>query len=184
MLMGYILLATGEKDFAIQRAALIAVGCRQTFEDKMSGAASERPELGRMLDQLREDDVVVVTSLDRLARSTRDLLEIAERLRKLGAGMRSLAEPWADTTLPTGRMVLTVFTGIAEFERVLVSQRFNAGRAAAKSRGVRFGRPSTLSADQVAHGRRLVAAGASYRVVAGLLECHYSTLYRALQLPL
>src|SRR6185436_5653207 len=97
-----------------------------------------------MLDQLREGDVVVVARLDRLARSTRDLLEIAEILKEGGAGLRSLGEPWADTTSPAGKMVLTVFAGMAEFEGALIHQRTSSGRAAAKSRGVRFGRPPKL----------------------------------------
>ncbi len=92
-------------------------GCRRTFEEKVSGVKRDRPELARLLDQVRDDDVVMVTRLDRLARSTKDLLDIAEKLNEAGAGLRSLAEPWADTTFPAGRMVLTVFAGIAEFER-------------------------------------------------------------------
>ena len=87
-----------------------------------------------MIDQLRDDDTVVVTRLDRLARSTRDLLDIAEKLKEAGAGLRSLAEPWADTTSPAGRMVLTVFAGIAEFERELIHQRTSSGRVAARPR--------------------------------------------------
>src|SRR3954464_6583175 len=112
-----------------------------------------------------EGDVVVVARLDRLARSTRDLLEIAEQLKDAGAGLRSLGEPWGDTTSPAGRMVLTVFAGIAEFERALIHQRTSAGRTAAKKRGVRFGRPPALTAEQVALGG-LVAEGASVREVA------------------
>ena len=134
-----------------------------------------------MLDELREGDVVVVTRLDRLARSTAHLLEIAERLRAAEAGLRSLAEPWADTTSPSGKMVLTVFAGVAEFERSLIAERTASGRAAARARGVRFGRPRALSPDQVEVGRRLIAEGASVRQVArGVLKCHPATLYRAL----
>jgi len=124
--------------------------------------------------------VVVVTRLDRLARSTRDLLDIAERLRDVDAGLRSLAEPWADTTSPAGRMVLTVFAGIAEFERALILGRTSAGREAAKQRGVRFGRPPTLTPDQVALGRRLVDEGTSVRAAVKVLRCHHATLYHAL----
>lgn len=91
--------------------------------------------------------MVVVTRLDRLARSTLDLLEVAERLRAAGVGLRSLGEPWADTTSPAGRMVMTVFAGIAEFERTLIVQRTRTGREAAMKRGVRFGRPPALTAD-------------------------------------
>ena len=116
MLLGYARVSTDDQDLTLQKTALKAAGCRRTFEEKVSGAKRARPELDRMLEQLRDDDVVVVTRLDRLARSTRDLLDIAEKLNEAGAGLRSLAEPWADTTTPAGRMVLTVFAGIAEFE--------------------------------------------------------------------
>ncbi len=113
MLLGYAPLSTDDQDLALQRRTLRATGCRRVYEEKLSGARRDRPELARLLDNVREEDVVVVTRLDRLARSTRDLLEIAERLRDADAGLRSLAEPWADTTSPAGRMVLTVFAGIA-----------------------------------------------------------------------
>lgn len=180
MLIGYARVSTDDQDLRLQRAALAEAGCRRTFEEKVSGARRERPELARMLDQLRDGDVVVVTRLDRLARSTRDLLDIAERLNGVGAGLRSLGEPWADTTSPAGRMVLTVFAGIAEFERALIHQRTSGGRAAAKARGVRFGRPPRLTPDQVALAERLVAEGKSVREASKLLKCHHSTLYRAL----
>ena len=180
MLMGYARVSTEDQDLRLQRAALEAAGCRRIFEEKVSGATRNRPELARMLDQLRDDDVVVVTRLDRLARSTRDLLDIAETLNGIGAGLRSLAEPWADTTTPAGRMVLTVFAGMAEFERALIHQRTSHGRNAAKARGVRFGRPLKLTADQRALAVRLIAEGKSVREAAGLLNCHPATLYRAL----
>ena len=97
------------------------------------------------------------------------------------ACLRSLAEPWADTTSPAGRMVLTVFAGIAEFERDLIRERTSSGRAAAKERGVRFGRPAKLSPDQIALGRRLIEEGRSVREVAKVLNCHHATLYRQLR---
>jgi len=183
MLIGYARVSTDDQDLRLQRAALDDSGCRRTFEEKVSGAKSGRPELARMLDQIRNDDVVVVTRLDRLARSTRDLLDIAEKLNATGAGLRSLAEPWADTTSPAGRMVLTVFAGIAEFERELIHQRTSSGRIAAKARGVRFGRPPKLTPDQIALGERLVREGTSVREAAKLLKCHHATLYRALSAP-
>ena len=144
MLIGYARVSTEDQDLTVQRAALKEAGCRRVYEEKVSGARRDRPQLARLLDQLREGDVVVVHRLDRLARSTRDLLEIAELLRDAGAGLRSLGEPWADTTSPAGRMVLTVFAGIAEFERALIHQRTSAGRAAARRRGCASGgRPSS-----------------------------------------
>jgi DNA invertase Pin-like site-specific DNA recombinase len=183
MLIGYARVSTEDQDLTVQRAALKEAGCRRVYEEKVSGARRDRPQLARLLDQLREGDVVVVYRLDRLARSTRDLLEIAELLRDAGAGLRSLGEPWADTTSPAGRMVLTVFAGIAEFERALIHQRTSAGRAAARRRGVRFGRPSKLAAEQIALARRLIEEGRSAREVARMFKVHRATLYRALGTP-
>ena len=183
MLLGYARVSTDDQDLALQRGLLREAGCRRLYEEKLSGARRDRPELARLLDQLREQDVLVVTRLDRLARSTRDLLDIAERLREGGAGLRSLAEPWADTTSPAGRMVLTVFAGIAEFERALILARTGAGRVAAQARGVRFGRPPALGPDHAALGRKLVGEGVSVREVARLLKVHRATLYRELARP-
>ena len=144
MLIGYARVSTDDQDLRLQRAALEEAGCRRTFEEKISGAKRDRPQLDRMIEQLRDDDTVVVTRLDRLARSTRDLLDIAEKLTEVGAGLRSIAEPWADTTSPSGRMVLTVFAGIAEFERELIVERTKAGLASARARGKLGGRPRKM----------------------------------------
>ena len=129
----------------------------------------------------RDEDVLIVTRLDRLARSTKDLLEVAELLNGIGAGLRSLAVPWADTPSPAGRMILIVFAGIAEFERSLIHQRISTGREAAKKRWVRLGRPPKLTSYQVALGHRLLDEGTSVRDAAALLKRHHATLYRALQ---
>jgi DNA invertase Pin-like site-specific DNA recombinase len=180
MLIGYARVSTDDQHLDGQRAALRAAGCQRIYEEKISGAKRNRPELTRLLEHLREGDVVVATRLDRLARSTRDLLEVAEILKQANVGLRSLAEPWADTTSPAGKMVLTVFAGIAEFERALIVERTSAGRHAARKRGVRFGRPSKLSAEQIELGRRLISEGNSVRDVARILNCHHATLYRAI----
>ncbi len=95
MLIGYARVSTEDQDLSLQRAALKSAGCRRLYEEKISGGKRDRPELARMLDVLRDEDVVIVTRLDRLARSTKDLLDIAEQLNGIGAGLRSLAEPWA-----------------------------------------------------------------------------------------
>jgi DNA invertase Pin-like site-specific DNA recombinase len=182
MLLGYARVSTEDQYLALQRAALTRAGCQRLYEEKRSGAKRARPELERMLDHLRAGDVVVVSRLDRLARSTRNLLDIADRLRESDAGLRSLQEPWADTTSPAGRMVLTVFAGIAEFERALIHDRTHSGRLAAQARGVRFGRPAKLSNDQVALAQRLISEGQTVREVAKMLKVHRSTLYRAMVL--
>ena len=180
MLIGYARVSTDDQHLDNQRIALLAAGCQRIYEEKISGAKRERPELTRVLDHLREGDVLVATRLDRLARATRDLLELAEILNRAGVGLRSLGEPWADTTSPSGKMVLTVFAGIAEFERSLIAERTSAGRLAAQEKGVRFGRPPKLSAEQVALGYRLRDEGTSVRDVAHILNCHHATLYRAI----
>ena len=181
MLIGYARVSTDDQHLDGQRTALRAVGCGRLYEEKISGARRDRPALTQLLDHLRADDIVVVTRLDRLARSTRDLLDLADTLNRADAGLRSLAEPWADTTSPAGKMVLTVFAGIAEFERALIAERAQAGRVAARQKGVRFGRPPSLSGEQLALGQRLLAEGTSVRAAARILRCHHATLYRALQ---
>lgn len=156
-----------------------ATECR--FEEKVSGAKRDRVQLERMLDHLRPGDTVLITRLDRLARSTRDLLEIAERLREIGAGLRSLAEPWADTSSPTGRMILTVMAGIADFERSLILERTSSGRKAAKERGVKFGRSRALTDAQIqAAMQMLEQPGATVTAVAEAFRVNRATLYRAL----
>lgn len=180
MLIGYARVSTDDQTLDRQREALKAAGCKRVYEEKASGAKRDRPELTRMLEHLRAGDVLMITRLDRLARSTRDLLEIAERLDAAEAGLRSLAEPWADTTSPAGRMVLTIFAGIAEFERSLIHERTSSGRAAAKAKGVRFGRPLALSAEQIALARKLTDEGQSARSIAAMLKVHPATLYRSI----
>jgi DNA invertase Pin-like site-specific DNA recombinase len=180
MLLGYARVSTEDQDLSLQRVALKAAGCERIYEEKVSGVSRVRPELTRMLDQLRTGDVIVVARLDRLARSTRDLLALTEQLQVASVGLRSLREPWVDTTSPAGRMVLTIFAGIAEFERELIHERTGAGRLAAKARGVRFGRPPKLSAEQIALAQRLIGEGRSIPSVAKIMNVHRATLYRAL----
>jgi len=181
MMIGYARVSTRGQDLDQQRASLGAAGCIRIFEEKVSGAKRDRPELAKMLDHLRAGDVVTITRLDRLARSTRDLLDIAERLDAAEADLKSLAEPWADTTTPAGRMVLTFFAGVAEFERSLIAERTSAGRIAAKARGVRFGPSPALSAEQITHARQLINEEKKpITEVARLLGVHRATLYRAL----
>ena len=131
-----------------------------------------------MLDQIRGGDTVVVWKLDRLARSTRDLLNTMETLVDADAKFQSLSEPWANTTTHGGKMIMTVFAGIAEFERDLIRERTSAGRKAAKQRGVRFGRPRKLNPEQVQLVSELVAQGRAIRDVASMFGVHEATIYR------
>ena len=183
MKLGYARVSTDDQTLDRQRERLREAGCERLFEEKISGARRDRPELARLLDQLRPGDVVVVTRLDRLARSTGNLLEIAETIRVKDAGLLSLAEPWVDTTSPAGRMVLTVFAGIAEFERELIRQRTDEGRQAAKKRGVTFGRPPKLRPDQQELVSRLLQEGRSVSEVARTFNVHPATIYRCIEIP-
>jgi DNA invertase Pin-like site-specific DNA recombinase len=178
MKIGYARVSTSDQNLDLQLTALKEAGCQRIFREKGSGTQRQRSELARLLDQLRPGDTVVVWKLDRLARSTRDLLEIAEVIRAAEASFRSLSEPWADTTTHAGKMIMTVFAGIGEFERDLIRERTGAGRAAAKQRGVRFGRPPKLSVEQQALALRLLDEGKSVGEVAKTFKVHGVTIYR------
>ena len=126
--------------------------------------------------QLRDEDVVVITRLDRLARSTSELLRIAEQIEEQNAGLQSVAEPWADTTTPTGRMVLTVLAGIAGFERSLIATRTEEGRGAAQARGVRFDRRPKLHPEQRTLARHLIEEGQSVSDIARTFNVRVATI--------
>jgi len=180
MNIGYARVSTEDQDLRLQLAALKDAKCRRVFQEKKSGARADRPELRRMMDQLREGDTIVVWRLDRLARSTRDLLELCEEIEAAGAGLRSISEPWADTTSPAGKMILTVFGGIAEFERSLIRERTGAGRKAAMKRGVKFGRPPKLTQQQILLAARLADEGQTVPQIAETFGVHETTIYRCL----
>jgi len=183
MKIGYARVSTQEQNLDLQLQALRQAGCKRIFREKVSRASRQRPEFQRMLDQIREGDTIVVWKLDRLARSTRDLLETMETIREAGARFQSLSEPWADTTTHAGKMIMTVFAGIAEFERDLIRERTAAGRRAAKSRGVRFGRPPKLNAEQEQLVRRLISGGKPVSEVARTFNVHVATIYRLSGVP-
>jgi DNA invertase Pin-like site-specific DNA recombinase len=148
MIYGYARVSTEGQDESGQVAQLRAAGCEKVFREKVTGARADRVQLRRVLAQLGKGDVLTVTRLDRLARSTRDLLNMLDTIAKAGAGFRSLADAWADTTTPHGRLMLTVLGGLAEFERELIRARTGEGRERAKARGVRLGRKPTLTLHQ------------------------------------
>ena len=157
--------------------------CQRVFREKLSGAHRQRPELARLCEQLRSGDTVVVLRLDRLARSTRDLLEIMEAIGEAGASFRALSEPWADTTTPAGKMIMTVFASIAEFERDLIRERTGAGRIAAQAPGVRFGRPLKLNDEHRSLALRLLKEDKSVNEVAKTFTVHGVTIYRLMAEP-
>ncbi len=154
MISGYARVSTEDQNLDGQLDALKAAGADRIFADKITGTARSRPELDRLLDQLRQGDVINVTKYDRLARSLRDLLDIVDTIQAHGAGFRSLAED-IDTTTPAGRLVFHVFASIAQFERERISERTKEGLESARKRGRVGGRPPALSAAQRIEVRRM-----------------------------
>lgn len=148
MILGYARVSTDGQTLDAQREALTAAGAERIFQEKVSGAVADRRELKRLLANLQAGDTLLVTRLDRLARSTLELLRILERVAEASAGLRSLADAWADTTTPQGRLVLTIMGGFAQFERELIKARTSEGRARAKARGVKLGRRFKLTPHQ------------------------------------
>jgi DNA invertase Pin-like site-specific DNA recombinase len=173
LILGYARVSTREQDLSGQLAELTAAGCAKVYREKASGAKTDRPELAKLVRKLEPGDVVLVTRLDRLARSTRDLLNVLASITERGAGFRSLKDVWADTTTPHRRLMLTVLGGLAEFERELIRSRTGEGRQRARERGVRFGRPHKLNPHQrrealvrLAAGETQADIGRSYQVDA------------------
>lgn len=164
MLFGYARVSKGEdQSTAVQRRLLREAGAERVYEEAASGGRWDRPELTRLLDQLRSGDVVIVWKLDRLSRSLKDLLHLLERIETTGAGFRSLTES-IDTTTPAGRMLMQMLGSFAEYERAMVKERTAAGLAAARAEGRVGGRRPKLSAQQradivenVRSGRRTAA---------------------------
>jgi DNA invertase Pin-like site-specific DNA recombinase len=135
MIVGYARVSTDGQTLEAQQAALQAAGAERVFAEKQSGVKTDRAALARCLRSLEAGDVLLVTKLDRLARSTRDLLNTLAAIGEAGASFKSLGDPWADTTSAHGRLMLTVLGGLAEFERHLILARTNEGRERAKARG-------------------------------------------------
>ena len=178
MIYGYARVSTDGQTLDAQREALRAAGVERIFEETASGAKTDRVEIARLVAALAHGDVVVVTRLDRLARSTRDLLNMLAAIGEKGASFRSLADTWADTTTAHGRLMVTVLGGLAEFERTLIQERTAEGRARARARGQRFGRRPRLTAFQQQEARERLAAGESVRAVARSYDVSPSTISR------
>ena len=177
-LFGYARVSTRDQDLAAQDAELRAAGCAKVFKEKASGAKTDRPELAKVIRRLEPGDVLVVTRLDRLARSTRDLLNLLAAVGERGAGFKSLKDVWADTTTAHGRLMLTVLGGLAEFERELIRARTGEGRKRAKERGVRFGRPRKMTPHQRQEAIQRLSAGETQADVARTYGVDAATICR------
>ena len=171
MKYGYARVSSDGQSVDAQVRQLTKAGCKKVFREVASGAKTDRAQLRRLLDALDAGDVLTVTRLDRLARSTRNLLNTPAAITAKKAGFRSLGDTWADTTTSHGRLMLTVLGGLAEFERDLIRARTGEGRARAVARGQRMGRPPKLTAHQqkeaIKHrdqGETLADIGRSYNV--------------------
>jgi DNA invertase Pin-like site-specific DNA recombinase len=180
MKIGYARVSTQDQDASAQVEALQAAGCERIYQEQASGGRWNRPELERLLDQLRQGDVVIVWKLDRLGRSLKDLLRTLERVEQAGAGFRSLTEA-VDTTTPAGRMLMQMLGAFAEFERAMIRERTRAGLDSASKRGVRGGRRPKLNANQQRAVVQMVRSGERTPAeVARLLKIHPSTVSRIL----
>jgi DNA invertase Pin-like site-specific DNA recombinase len=175
---GYARVSTNGQDLSSQEAELLAAGCAKVFKEKVSGAKTDRAELAKLLHRIESGDVLMVTRLDRLARSTRDLLNVIAALTERGAGFKSLKDTWADTTSPHGRLMLTVLGGLAEFERELICARTGEGRKRAKASGVKFGRPAALTSQQRQEAIRKLAQGEAQVEVARSFNVSQATISR------
>jgi DNA invertase Pin-like site-specific DNA recombinase len=171
MIVGYARVSTDLQTLDAQQSALTAAGAERIFAEKVSGAQTDRKALAKAIASLREGDVLLVTRLDRLARSTRDLLNVLASISEKGAGFRSIADPMINTASPHGKLIIAVLGALAEFERSMILARTSEGRKRAQARGVRFGRKPKLSEFQVtealsrrANGEALADIGRSYGV--------------------
>ena len=178
---GYARVSTGDQDTRLQHDALAAAGCYKVFTDTASGTLASRPELGKLLDQLRPGDTLVVWRLDRLGRSIRHLIDQLTELQERGIEFRSLQEN-IDTGSSGGRLVFHIFASLAEFERDLISERTHAGLEAARARGRRGGRPPLLSGDKLRTARKLYEQqDMTVAQIGEVLGVSRTTVYRALQ---
>ena len=155
-----------------------AAGAEKLFKETASGTKTDRARLRQALKEIDDGDVLMVTRLDRLARSTRDLLNILVQIADKGAGFRSLADARADTTTPHGRLMLTILGGLAEFERELIRARTGEGRERAKARGVHMGRPPKLTPHQQKEALRRREGGETTRELARLFNVSPNTISR------
>jgi DNA invertase Pin-like site-specific DNA recombinase len=165
-IVGYARVSTRDQDLSAQIEALKAAGAETIYREKVSGVRADRPQLAKLMAALKAGDTVTVTKLDRLGRSTRELLDLIERIGKVGASFRSLGDPLWDTSSSQGRLLSTLLAAIADFERDLIRERTGAGRERAMAAGVRFGRKPKLSDYQRAEAIKRRDAGEPLAAIA------------------
>jgi DNA invertase Pin-like site-specific DNA recombinase len=178
MKYGYARVSTDGQSVDAQVRQLTKAGCKKVFRETASGAKTDRAELRKVLAKLDEGDVLMVTRLDRLARSTRDLLNTLAAITDHKAGFCSMGDTWADTTTSHGRLMLTVLGGLAEFERDLIRARTGEGRARAVARGVKMGRKPKMTPHQRKEALKRRDAGEPMRDIAKSFNVSHSTISR------
>jgi DNA invertase Pin-like site-specific DNA recombinase len=178
MIFGYARVSSEGQALAGQEAALAQAGAAKVYREKVSGAVTNRPQLDRLLRELQPDDVLIVCKIDRLARSTRDLLNVLHLVATKGAGFRSLGDPWCDTTTPHGKLLTTVLAGFAEFERSLIVSRTSEGRARAKAAGRPMGRRHKLDFHQRREALARREAGETVAAIARTFGVSHTTICR------
>lgn len=178
MIYGYARVSTDGQSVDAQVRQLTKAGCKKVFRETASGLKTDRTQLRKALNQIEAGDVLMVTRLDRLARSTRDLLNSLAAVADRKAGFRSLGDAWADTTSAHGRLMLTVLGGLAEFERELIRSRTGEGRERAKARGVKMGRPPKMTPHQIKEALSRRDAGEPMRDIARSYNVSHSTISR------
>ena len=178
MRYGYARVSTDGQSVEAQVRQLTEAGCEKVFREVASGAKTDRTQLRRLLAHLEPGDVLTVTRLDRLARSTRDLLNTLAVITSKEAGFRSLGDAWANTTTSHGWLMLAVLSGLAEFERDLIRARTSDGRERAKARGVKMGRKPKLTPHQQREAIKRRDSGEATREIARSFNVHHSTISR------
>lgn len=178
MIYGYARVSSTGQDLAQQLAQLDAAGCTKIYQEKVSGGTAERPQLKRAIGALDAGDVLMVTATDRLARNTRDLLNILHAVKEAGAGFRSIAEPMVDTTSQFAEVIIAVLGVAASYERHQITERTAAGRVQAKARGVKFGRRAALTSHQQTEALQRLESGDTQRAVAALFDVDQATISR------
>jgi DNA invertase Pin-like site-specific DNA recombinase len=158
MIFGYMRVSTLDQRLDRQDKALKEAGCEKIFFEKITGTKRERPELNKMIEQLREGDTVIIKDLTRLSRSTKDLIELVETFKKKGVNLKSLNESWLDTTSPQGQLMFTIFSGLSQFERDLISERTKEGLEVAKKKGKQIGR-SGVGQEKIDYAFYLIDSG-------------------------
>ena len=181
MTIGYARVSTIEQNLDRQLDSLGEHGAEKIFTEKVTGKKTDRPELMKMIEHLRDGDVVIISELTRLSRSTKDLFAIVEQIQSRGANMRSLKETWLDTTTPQGKLMFTIFAGLSQFEADLTAQRTREGLAAARARGRVGGRPKT-SSDKISMALKMYDSK-DFSVAEICTSCNIgkATLYRLLK---